>query len=79
MSEDTGSYLTAGQITRAEVLLRLGESDVVSADERQFIDHTEWAKWEQLWAVGSYCSGGDRRAGLARFTYTQAGCKATKT
>jgi hypothetical protein len=44
--------LVVGQTTREDVLLRLGEPDVWSADASQYRYHWERVKWDIFWAVG---------------------------
>lgn len=53
---DTGQALAVGEITREQVLLKLGEPDVIAAGERQFRYHTERVKWDIFWAAGGYGS-----------------------
>jgi hypothetical protein len=44
--------LTPGQLSRAEVLLQLGEPDEVSPDERQFRYYSERVQWDIIVIVG---------------------------
>lgn len=44
--------LVAGRTTREEVLLRLGEPDEWSGDQKQYRYHWERVKWDIFWAVG---------------------------
>ena len=48
----TASSLGTGGVARVETLLRLGEPDGTSSDERQFRYHTELIKCHVFWAVG---------------------------
>ena len=57
----TTNALATGQDTREQVLLRLGEPDESTADDRKFRYHTERVQWDILWAVGGgyNAAGGD--------------------
>jgi hypothetical protein len=61
VTPQTVNHLGAGDVSRAEVLLQLGEPDEVSQEERQFRYHTERVKWDVLWLLsGGYsATGGD--------------------
>ncbi len=52
ITPQTVNHLGTGVVSRTEVLLRLGEPDEVSSEERQFRYHTERIKWDIFWAVG---------------------------
>jgi hypothetical protein len=54
---ETINDLVAGETTREEVLLRLGEPDVWSDDASQYRYHWERVKWDILWAIGGYGGG----------------------
>lgn len=54
---DTGQGLAVGEMTRAQILLKLGEPDIISTNECQLRYHTERVKWDILWAAGAGGSG----------------------
>lgn len=56
VSEKTATTLQPGEITKEEVLLRLGEPDWVSEDER-LLGYT-WTKVKALVFYGAYYTGG---------------------
>jgi hypothetical protein len=61
VTPQTVNHLGIGDVSRAEVLLQLGEPDEVSLEERQFRYHTERVKWDVFWllAGGYSATGGD--------------------
>lgn len=74
IDDQAAAQFEPGVATKEDVLLRLGEPDVVSADQRSF--GYAWSRVKFIWAVGSYGGGavGDlERQSFLRLNFDELG------
>ena len=67
ITPETVNHLGAGDVSRTDVLLQLGEPDEVSLEERQFRYHTERIKWDVYWLLAGGYSATDGIIEVKRF------------